>query len=397
MKKNLLTVFSISAIVLAFSVFSFAQENRTVSSGASKYVISAEAGGVNYIQGKVAVSRKFGRTGLLLKGDQVKIGDKVSTEVDGKAEILLNPGSYIRLGGNSSFEFVDTSLENLQIKLDRGSAIFEVITTNDFTFAVNTPKATFNVVQSGVYRVDVMNDGTGKIEVWKGKAQIGEDEDATVKKGRTATVGGDDVAVAKFDRDERDDLEQWSRDRAKELTKVNDRLERQNLRSTLISGFNSNRWNLYDSFGLWVYDPFWGGYCFLPFGYGWSSPYGFGYGRDIWGFRLPRYIFMQPPPPIMNNPNTGNTTNPNSTAKTPRARGNSENPNSTARTNRATRPEATQRITPPFQQVDQTNGRGGIRDTGSDTSDSFPSRSSSPRVLVPAPSSGNDVQRPGRP
>lgn len=394
MKKNLLTVFSISAIVLAFSVFSFAQENRTVSSGASKYVISAEAGGVNYLQGRVSIARKFGRSGLLLKGDSVKIGDRVSTEEDGKAEILLNPGSYIRLGGNSSFEFVDTSLENLQIKLDRGSAIFEVITSNDFTFAVNTPKATFNVVQSGVYRVDVMNDGTGKIEVWKGKAQIGEDEDATVKKGKTATVGGNDVAVAKFDRDERDDLEQWSRDRAKELTKVNDRLERQNLRSTLISGFNSNSWNLYDSYGLWVYDPFWGGYCFLPFGYGWSSPYGFGYGRDIWGFRLPRYIFLQPPP-VYNMPT--NPQNPNSIARTPRARTNSDNPNTTQRTNRAVPPEATERITPPFRQVDQTNGRGRTNDTGIDTSDSFPSRATQPRVIVPAPSSGNDVQRPGRP
>ena len=56
MKKNLLTVFSISAIVLAFSVLSFAQEKSTISSGASKYVISAEAGGVNYIRGK---SRNF--------------------------------------------------------------------------------------------------------------------------------------------------------------------------------------------------------------------------------------------------------------------------------------------------------------------------------------------------
>lgn len=382
MKKNLLTVLSISAIVLAFSIMSFAQEVR--STGASKYVISAEAGGVNYIQGKVSVLRKTGRSGILLKGDTIKIGDKISTEADGKAEILLNPGSYIRVGGNTAFEFVDTSLENLQIKLNRGSAMFEVITSNDFTFAVNTPKATFNVVKSGVYRVDVLEDGTGKIEVWKGKAQIGEDEDAEVKKGRTATVGGgDNVAVAKFDRDERDDLEQWSRDRAKELTKVNDRLQRDSLRSTLISSFNSNRWSLFDSFGLWVYDPVFSGYCFLPFGYGWSSPYGYGFGRDIWGFRLPRYVYYYPPrtnnPP--NNPPTGstnggiNTTNPN-------GRGNTR---------------SSVRDVPPFEQVDRSNGRGRVNDSGIE-SPNFPTRST-PRVFIPsapAPAPSLPTQTGGR-
>ncbi len=39
-----------------------------------------------------------------------------------------------------------------------------------------------------------------------------------------------------------------------------------------------------------------GSYCFLPFGYGWNSPYGYSYGRDLWYFRLPSVIYNQPPP-----------------------------------------------------------------------------------------------------
>ncbi len=397
MKKNLLTIFSISMIVLAFSVFSYAQqESRTASAAASKYVISADAGGVNFIEGRVAISRPAGRSGLLLKGDQVRIGDKISTEADGKAEILLNPGSYIRLGGNSSFEFVETSLENLQINLHRGSAMFEVITTNNFTFAVNTPKATFNVIRSGVYRIDVMDDGTGKIEVWSGRAQIGDD-DTTVKKGRTATVGGeDDVAVARFSTKERDNLEEWSRTRARELAKANERLERNVLRSTLLSSFSMNRWSLYDSYGLWVYDPFFGGNTFLPFGYGWSSPYGFGFRRDIWYYRLPTYIYYYPPrninPPV-NNPNPGG--NPTTGG----------NPNADARTeNRNRRSDSgnTSRPVPPFEQVDRDNGRSRVeRNTGVEVPN-FPSRSM-PRVVVPSTSAptgiptqtgGRDSQRP---
>lgn len=375
MKKNLLTVLTVAVAVFTISLITFAQETRSVSPAASKYLISAEAGGVNFIEGKVAIARKIGRSGLLLKGDTVKVGDRVSTDAESKAEVLLNPGSYIRIAGNSSFEFVDTSLENLQINLTRGSAMFEVITTDGFTFAVNTPKATFNVLKSGVYRIDVLEDGNGRIEVWKGKAQVGED-DAEIKKGKTATAGGDDVAVAKFDRGERDSLEDWSRQRAKELAKANDRLDRNRLRNTLISGFNSRGWNLFDSFGLWVYDPFWGSYSFLPFGYGWSSPYGFGFGRDIWYCRLPRYIYNQPPPPrvIVNSP-------PNETAPATRIPGKFD-PADTART----------RTIPPFQKVDQDIGRGRVRQD-SDFPGSFPTRLS-PNGNFPPSSNTTTTSKP---
>ncbi len=96
MKKNLLYVLAISAIGLFFSTAGFAQNNRTVSAK-DLYVISAKAGVVNYVEGKVFAAQKNNRNGLLLKGDKVEIGETVSTGAGGKAEILLNPGSYIRL------------------------------------------------------------------------------------------------------------------------------------------------------------------------------------------------------------------------------------------------------------------------------------------------------------
>lgn len=305
MKKNFRGILAIVSLVVGFAFVVSAQEVEKPTAGTSKYVISAEAGGVSYIDGKVSVLRKVGRSGLLLKGDTVKIGERVSTDAESKAEVLLNPGSYIRIGGNSSFEFEDTSLENLKVNLLRGSAIFEVITSDDFTFLVNTPKASFNVIKTGVYRVDVLADGSGKIEVWKGKAIVGDDEDAEIKKGRTATVGvEDDLAVAKFDRGDRDSLEEWSRTRAKELAKANEKLERKTFRNSLISSFDMDMWSFYDTFGVWVFDPFNRSYCFMPFGYGWRSPYGFYFGRDIWYYRLPRYIYNQPPPvSAPNNPN----------------------------------------------------------------------------------------------
>lgn len=380
MKKNLLAVFA-TIIVLACTMVSVAQQERQTS---GKYLISAEAGSVNFVQGSVAVTRNVGRSGILLKGDNVKIGDRVSTDRESKAEVLLNPGSYIRIGSNSSFEFVDTSLDNLQIRLTRGSAMFEVITTDGFTFAVNTPKAVFNVVKSGVYRVDVLADGNGKIEVWKGKAQIGDDEDAEVKKGKVATTGGDEVAVVKFDRGERDELEEWSKQRAKELAKANDRLEQRYLRNTLITGFNSRSWNMYDSFGLWIYDPMWSSFCFLPFGYGWSSPYGYGFGRDIWSYRLPYYIFNQPPP--RNYPKDTRQIDTRGTANT----------NTTVKID--TPPTTRTPITPPFQRVDMGNGRGRVSTENQETrfpsgfpSRTFPQRTTPTSTSPSTPSTQSDT------
>lgn len=296
MKRNLILGLTLGMFVNLFSGFVLAQNNRMPSPTRDLYLISAKAGGVNYVEGKVNFAGKNKKSGYLLKGDQIEVGDKVTTGADGKVEILLNPGSYVRLAENSSFEFLTTTLDDLQLKLNAGSAMFEVIADDEFVVAVKTPKADFSIVKSGVYRVSVLGDGSGKLAVWKGKAQTGDFNATEIKGGKAAVAGDGEVAVAKFDRDEKDALEDWSKTRAKDLAKVNSRLQRQDLRSSLISGFGASRWNMYNSFGLWVFDASFGGYCFLPFGYGWSSPYGYYYGRDLWDFRLPRTIYNQPPP-----------------------------------------------------------------------------------------------------
>src|SRR5690606_31757613 len=204
------------------------------------------------------------------------------------------PGSYLRVAENSSFEFKTTGLEDLQIAVIRGSVILEVYAANDFRVSVSTPKDSYDLIQTGVYRVDVGADGSGRIEVWKGKAEVGEE---TLKGGRTAVTTLDgDTSIAKFDRDERDDFETWSRARAKELAKATENLKDRELRTSLMRSFIGGRWNMYDSVGLWVYDTRCGRYCFRSFGYGWSSPYGFGFRTNIRSYGLPSVVYYPPTP-----------------------------------------------------------------------------------------------------
>ncbi len=307
MKKYLLFAVSVAVFGLLFSTFVFAQDEKTVSAAGDMYVISAKAGGVNYVEGKVTVARKAGKGGYLLKSDQLEIGDKVSTGADGKAEILLNPGSFVRLGANAGFEFVTTDLENLKLKLSAGSAILEVYADNEFKVSLDLPKTDVEFTKSGVYRVDVLSDGTGKLSVWKGQVLVGDDK-AEVKSGKSAVLIGKSATIAKFDRDNKDELDVWSQTRAKESAKINARLQQKSLGNTLLNSFNRGGWNMYNTFGLWVFDRFTGRWCFLPFGMGWNSPYGYDYGFNIWNCRMPRYVYTNPPV----TPTTTTTTLPTS-------------------------------------------------------------------------------------
>lgn len=378
MKKYTLRMFMLTAVSVFLSASAFAQQdNRITSAAGDMYVISAKAGGINFVEGKVAVARKDAKSGYLTKGDNVEIGDRVVTGANSKAEILLNPGSYLRLGEKSSFEFVSTDLEDLQLKLNSGSAILEVFADKDYIVSVITPQAKFYLIESGVYRVDVLPDGTRKIEVWKGKAQIGDKAGTVVKGGKSATIQNGQLAVAKFDRDEKDPLEAWSKLRAKELAKINSTLQRRAMRDSLLNSYNSNNWNFYNSFGVWVYDPFSLNHCFLPFGYGWSSPYGYGYGYNFWNYRLPRYVYYQQPP----SSSGAGSQNPGGTTSSV---GTSVNPSNAERRERLS--------TPPFERI----GGFGRRSTSNDSFDNSASspmpssRSSFPSAPMSVPSAPVD-------
>ena len=300
MKIRLIGFVGVLLLTTVAAVTGISQDRTLSSAAGDKWVITAKAGGVNYAQGAVNIIRQEGKAGLLLKGDAVDVGDRVSTGADGRVEVLLNPGSYLRVAEHSEFQFKTTQLEDLQIDVTRGSVMLEVFADNDFRVAVNTPKNEYDLVESGVYRIDVAADGNARIEVWKGKAEVG---DAILKGGKTASSLNGQVAVARFDRDERDDFETWSRDRAKELAKATNSLRDRTLRTSLMRSFIGGRWNMYNSFGLWVYDASFGRYCFLPFGYGWSSPYGYGFGANIGWYGLPRVVYY---PPTYANPGTRN-------------------------------------------------------------------------------------------
>ncbi|HEY6121121.1 MAG TPA: FecR family protein [Pyrinomonadaceae bacterium] len=280
--RRSLPVLLVSIVLVCSAVNGFAQNRE-------KFVISAKAGGINAVTGRAKLHLKGGADWQqLMITDDLEAGDVVRTEGGARVEMLLNPGSYLRVGENSEFELVNNSLDNLELKLFRGTAIVEATGTDDTELLINitTPHTKLAIVRHGLYRLNVVPDDATELIVRKGRVML-NDSHTKVKGGNkvifSATSG---VSVAKLDgkdKKKRDDVDQWSKERADALAKANQRISDRMLSSAFAS-YRSSDWlfSSYRSLGVWFFNPLSRCYTFLPFYYGWGSPYGSSYTMAIY-------------------------------------------------------------------------------------------------------------------
>lgn len=285
--KNFTRLLGALALLCCAAASAGANDRDAVRDRDLSRVISAKAGGVNNVAGDAT----FGRAGAndwkrLTTSDHLKSGDAVRTGADGRVEILLNPGSYLRLGPNTEFVFADTTLDKLRLRLTSGSALVEVTGFSDIDVVVTfeTPEGNMEILRSGLYRFNAWRS-TAEVFVHNGRARVGE---VLVKGGQFARLarGASDPVVAKFDKkQQRDALDLWSRERARDLAKINERLQRRSV-STLLAHarFDDLFFGSFGHVGVWLWSPYDACYTFVPFAYGWPSPYGFQYGVAYWGY-----------------------------------------------------------------------------------------------------------------
>jgi len=262
-------------VFLVFSSVAFAQNRE-------RFMISAKAGGVNTVVGRVMVTRQGQAPQLLSSSDELMSKDVVTTGSTANAEILLNPGSYLRLAQDSEFQFEDISLDHLKLQLGKGSAIIEAtgVADMDLGIQITTPKATFTIIRSGIYRINV-EPGASELAVYKGRASYGSTDAEVLKGGNSVRLTNGVAELAKVPK-EKDAFELWSKQRAQLLAQANERLTRRTLNGYLNDrGWDSWFWGP-RRFGLWTFSATSGCYTFLPFYYGWTSPYGHYYGSYYW-------------------------------------------------------------------------------------------------------------------
>ena len=278
-KTSNLPIVSI-AFILCCSIVSLAQNRE-------KFVISAKAGGINAITGEASVHSK-GESDWqqLMITDDLNAGDRVRTAYDGRVEILLNPGSYLRVGGDSEVELSNNTLSNLEVRLLRGTAIVEATGADGLELNINisTPHTKLAIVRQGLYRLNVIPGDATELIVRKGRVIL-SDSHTKVKGGNKVVFSASSVSVAKLTKEEKkakenEQVDVWSKERAQTLAQANRRINNRMLTSAFAS------YRDYDPFsrrlGLWFLDPRLGCYTFLPFFYGWGSPYGTSYTTSIY-------------------------------------------------------------------------------------------------------------------
>lgn len=279
-----LSLFSI-AIIFCCSLVAVAQNRE-------KFVISAKAGGINAVTGQASVHSR-GETDWhqLMITDDLDAGDRVRTAYEGRVEILLNPGSYLRLGGNSEVELSDNTLANLEVRLLRGTAIVEATGADglELNISISTPHTKLAIVRQGLYRVSVVPGDATELIVRKGRVIL-SDSHTKVKGGDKVVFSATVVSVAKLSKEEkkeqdREEVAVWSKERARTLAKANSKLTDRMINSAFASFRDSNDPFLISNrtgLGFWVYNTRVGCYTFLPFFYGWGSPYGGSYPTAVY-------------------------------------------------------------------------------------------------------------------
>jgi len=231
----------------------------------------ARPGTVNYAEGQVTLG---GQTigAKQIGSAEVSPGQILATQ-NGKAEMLLTPGVFLRLSDNSAVRMVTPSLTDTRVELIKGEAMVEaaeVLEGNHLN--VLDGGATTLIQKRGVYEFRAQQP---TVAVFDGKAEVMVD-DHNVELGKGKELLLTQTKPQKFDRTEAeasDNLYAWSK-----------------LRSEYVSETNASTAQMfvgggYPWYGMgWYWNPYFDSWAFMPGDGFLYSPFGFG-----WGFYSPGY------------------------------------------------------------------------------------------------------------
>src|SRR6202161_1005614 len=165
-------------------------------SACAQYVISSHSGVIQYVEGRAfladkAIEPKFGQF------PDIKENQEFRTE-DGRAEILLTPGVFLRLGENSAVRMLSARLTDTRVEMLSGSAIIqgnEIPKDNAVELVYNKDSA--SIQKQGLYRLDTE---PAHFQVFEGEAIVTDPSgQLTLKTGKQTNLAGVPVA-GHFDR-----------------------------------------------------------------------------------------------------------------------------------------------------------------------------------------------------
>jgi hypothetical protein len=229
-------------------------------------VLSAQSGTVHFTEGPVylegrEIHPKFGQFPTLRPGEELR------TE-DGRAELLLTPGAFLRVAEHSAVRMVDNRLSDTRIEVLEGSVIVECdALLKDNALTLLYAGSTIRLEKHGLYRVDTV---PAQLRVYDGEAVVeSASGDVTLKRGKETALNG--VVVAeKFNRKVGDGFDLWDADRSALLANASVSASQSLLNNK--SSWNASGWAWSPSYDMFTFVPGGGSLIFSPFGYQFWSP-----------------------------------------------------------------------------------------------------------------------------
>ncbi|MFZ5928791.1 MAG: hypothetical protein ACOYX1_15250 [Acidobacteriota bacterium] len=244
-------------------------------SAVAQHAVSARAGMINVAEGDVffvddrgaAPQRVEPRPNELVS---MKEGQTLRTE-EGRAEVLLTPGAFLRLGEASAVRLDSSRLSSVKLELLDGGTLIDIVELlPDNSVLVRLAGAEVELEKAGLYRFDA---APPRVRVFNGQAEVRAAGLAqTLKGGRELRLEGAQWAVRKFDADkETDSLYRWSKRRSGYIAMANVSAARQAGSFWGASGFRGGTWLWNPFFGFATYVP-WSDTVMSPFGYYYYTP-----------------------------------------------------------------------------------------------------------------------------
>ena len=240
---------------------------------ASQHV--ARAGTVNYFEGEVNLGAQPLNPGSIGPAE-VDPGETITTG-QGKVELLLMPGVFLRLGESSSATMITAGMTATRLSLDYGEAFLEIAEIHPETnLRIQEDGMWTEPIKAGLYNFDatqhVIRVLDGEAEVYRGEKSI------RVGSGRMVDLSSQPLRAKKFEKKEveAEDLYHWS-----------------SLRSAYLAEANADYAPkyMYGGFGWygdgWYWDPWFAAYTFLPSDGVYYSSFG-------WGFYSPFCVYTAP-------------------------------------------------------------------------------------------------------
>ncbi|HET6854398.1 MAG TPA: hypothetical protein VFH46_19005 [Pyrinomonadaceae bacterium] len=184
----------------------------------------------NAVKGDVTYQRGEGKFELE-PGHTLQAGDFIRSSANSYAELLLQPGNYLRIAGETEFQIFSDAHDKMRFKLNYGGVTLEILANEQELWPsaysrkeayelirVITPNAEVFISQPGIFRINAIAGGRTELIVRNGEAAI---NGRRVKKSRSAIASGDGVTLAEIDPKIEDGFDVWARERADKSVNAN--------------------------------------------------------------------------------------------------------------------------------------------------------------------------------